>query len=941
MDTLYTLIENGVLELGNVFESCIRWLGWGLVTLLAKLVNGIESTSNKVYTINGFFNSSEVSQLIDKYEPLVWTILAISIGILGFRITFNRQQNRNELPSNILFSVLVVVLLSTFMTKMNEITKIAISSINNTNQSITDTLVKESLYDIYYLDDNNFNLAGETNNISADSIYNIDINEAIDTSEVKDSDLFKKKIIFEENGDKKLVKLEKGWFSIDEMYYRYNIDFISVIISLGAIGVAFVCIMLKVIRLLFELAFNKLFITLLAFADISDGKRLKEMVKHIISIFIVIFITAVLTNMYMLYNSWITKSLVANGLGNNGILKILFIVGGAIAVIDGPNLVERILGIDAGLKSSWGTLMAGYGVAKGALNSGKLLAGLLPRLGNGFALGMAGVGGAMSGMFDGKDKNNIPNKENDSDIKKQDKTVDSQSSQMKASKDNEADLNTINDKFKDIDELKNNSANDINMQNKNGDKPGSLGGESLQEQMKANKNNSANLNALNDKFKEIDELRNNPNKDFGKNNLEDNDSKGLDGKTVQEGMKSFKNNESNSNSPGDKFKDIEGLRNNQNNDLDKNNIAASKTKGLDGQTVQEGMKSFKNNGSNLSSLNDKFKDIENLRNNPNKDFSTSNIEGNKLKGLEGQTIQEGMKSFKNNGSNLSSLNDKFKDIENLRNNPNKDFSTSNIEGNKLKGLEGQTMQEGMKAVKNNGSNLSSLDDKFKDIESPRNNPNKYFSTSNIEGNKINGSEGQTMQEGMKAVKNNRSNLSSLDDKFKDIESPRNNPNKYFSTSNIEGNKINGSEGQTMQEGMKAVKNNTSNLNASENKFKDIGDSRNSINKNNTDSVGRGNATENINTKEIKSNTEDKTNVVSNNKGNVANESTNNKNNSENNNAGRKEVKGEMEDRTIGQYMKDKLQGSRFVDNINRAYSLGYNTTSKWDIKNKNKKGRKK
>ena len=746
MDTLYTLIENGVLELGNVFESCIRWLGWGLVTLLAKLVNGIESTSNKVYTINGFFNSSEVSQLIDKYEPLVWTILAISIGILGFRITFNRQQNRNELPSNILFSVLVVVLLSTFMTKMNEITKIAISSINNTNQSITDTLVKESLYDIYYLDDNGFNLEGKKNNISADSIYNIDINEAIDTSEVKDSDLFKKKIIFEENGDKKLVKLEKGWFSIDEMYYRYNIDFISVIISLGAIGVAFVCIMLKVIRLLFELAFNKFFITLLAFADISDGKRLKEMVKHIIYIFIVIFITAVLTNMYMLYNSWITRSLVANGLGNNGILKILFIVGGAIAVIDGPNLVERILGIDAGLKSSWGTLMAGYGVARGALNSGKLLAGLVPKLGNGFALGMAGVGGAMSGMFEGKDKNNIPNKENDSDIKKQDKTVDSQPSQMKASKDNEADLNTINDKFKDIDELK---------------------------------NNSANLNALNDKFREIDELRNNPNKDFGKNSLEDNDSKGLDGKTVQEGMKSFKNNESNLNSPGDKFKDIEGLRKNQNNDLDKNNIAASKTKGLDGQTVQEGIKAVKNNGSNLSSLNDKFKDIENLRNNPNKDFSTNNIEGNKINGSEGQTMQEGMKSFKNNASNL---------------------------------------------------------------------------------------------------------------------------------------------------------------NASENKVKDIGDSRNSINKNNTDSVGSGNTTENINTKEIKSNTEDKTNVVSNNKGN---ESTNNKNNSENNNGGRKEVKGKMEDRTIGQYMKDKVQGSRFVDNINRAYSLGYNTTSKWDIKNKNKKGRKK
>ena len=146
----------------------------------------------------------------------------------------------------------------------------------------------------------------------------------------------------------------------------------------------------------------------------------------------------------------------------------------------------------------------------------------------------------------------------------------------------------------------------------------------------------------------------------------------------------------------------------------------------------------------------------------------------------------------------------------------------------------------------------------------------------------------------------------------------------------------------MQEGMKSFKNNASNLNASENKVKDIGDSRNSINKNNTDSVGMGNAKENINTKNIKSNTEDKTNVATNNNAKVANESTNN-NNSENNNGGRKEVKGQMEDRNIGQYMKDKVQGSRFVDNINRAYSLGYNTTSKWDIKNRNKgkKGRKK
>lgn len=654
MDTLYTLIENGVLELGNIFESCIRSLGWGLITLLAKLVNGIESVATKVYTLNGFFNSTEVNQLIDRYKPIVWTILAISIGILGFKIIFNRQHNRNELPSNILFSILVVVLLSTFMTKMNDITKFAIGTLNTTNQSITDTLVKESLYDIYYLDGNDFNLEGERNNISADSIYNIDINEAVDSSEVKDSDLFKKKIVFEKNGDKKLVKLEKGWFSIDEMYYRYNIDFIPVIISLGAIGIAFVCIMLKVIRLLFELAFNKFFVTLLAFADVSDGKKLKEMVKHIIAIFIVIFITAVLTNMYMLYNSWITKSLVANGLGDNGILKILFIVGGAIAVIDGPNLVERILGIDAGLKSSWGTLMAGYGVAKGTLNSGKALASGISKLGNGLALGMAGTGGALAGMFGNKDKNNTSNNKEGLDNKntepnKEDDIKNNLESKKKASENNEADLNTLNDKFKDIEKLKNKDDNKINIDN---DKEENPDGETLQEQMKSSKDNEANLGTLNDKFKEIDQLRNNPNKEFSKKNT----------------------------------------------DID------DKSQGIDGQTVQ------------------------------------------------------------------------------------------------------------------------------------------------------------------KEIKANRSK---------------------------------------------------------------------------EDNSTEGNKEENIKSKDIKDNTkfEDKSNIPSNEQDTIKNKATNNNSSSENINSGRKEVKGNMEDRTIGQYMKERVQGSRFVDNVNRAYSLGYNTTSKWDIKNRNKENK--
>ena len=766
MDTLYKLVENGVLELGDVFESCIRWLGWGLINLIAKLVNGIEKTTSDIYTLNGFFNSPEITQLIDKYKPIVWTILGISIGLLGFKIIFNRQQNRNELPSNILFSILVVMLLSTFMTKMNDITKLAITSAKNTNQSITNSLVKESLYDIYYLDTKDFDLEGEKNNISADNVYNIDINETLNASKVSNSDLFKKKIEFNENGDKKLVKLEKGWFKVDEMYYRYNIDFIPVIISLGAIGIAFVCIILKVARLMFELAFNKFFATLLAFADVSDGRKLKEMVKHIISIFIVLFITAILTNMYILYNSWITKSLVNNGLGGSGILKIMMIIGGAVAVIDGPNLVERILGIDAGLKSAWGTVMAGYGVTKGALNAGKGFVNGMSKLGNGLALGMAGAGGAMAGIFGNKDKsdsnsadnksNNYTNKDNDLDSNKQ---GDSTSNNSEGIKKQDKAGKTLQE------EMKSNKDN----------KQGYSNGETLQEEMKASKNNEANLNGLNDKFKEIEELKNNPNKDLNKPNINNNKENDLDNRTLQEEMKSNKDNK-------------QGYSN--------------------GETLQEEMKASKNNEANLNGLNDKFKEIEELKNNPNKDLNKPNINNNKENDLDNRTLQEEMKSNKDNKQRYSN---------------------------------GQTLQEEVKSKKN-GSDSRNIKENI--------NP-KNINTNNVNKN----------------GNNNENNINNED-------IPK------------------GSKG---------------NINA----------------KNNND-VNRS-SNENRSGNESRSSDSSKDNTIS------------------NENSSRIDVNGKMENRTIGEYIKDGVQKSKFVDSVNRAYNLGYNTTSKWNIKgrNKDKKGEKK
>lgn len=531
LNVVYTLTEQGILQIGDIFKNCFRWIGWMLIKGLSILVNGIEECMNNIYTLNGFFNSPEITSLINKYKPIIWTILAISIAILGFKIIFNKQQNRGELPANILFSILVVVLLPTFMIKLNDITRVAVSSVGNTSITITDTLVKEGLYDIYHLDSIGFDLNGEKNRLGS-HLYNIDINEPLDSKELSTKEDFDKKVVYDEEGNRSLEKLDKGWFKLDEEYYRYSINFIPIIISLGAMAIAFICIILKVTRLMIDLAFNKFFATLLAFADIADGKKLKEIIKHIISIFIVIFFTAVLTNMYMLYNTWLSRSLIENGLGRDSILKLMAIVGGAIAITDGPNIVERILGIDVGLKSSWGIVMAGYGASRaitsGVLNGGKALGSLangINKASNGLAMGAAGATGAVKGLTAKENKEEGKNSSEMSkeaksleNINKASETKNNSTLQEDMKKDkNNSEILGVNpnetlqtDKSSDINGDKN-IANNSKLQNQNN-------GQTLQEEMKAKKQEPGNRGAISDKLKEVEALKNNSNKEFDKGN---------------------------------------------------------------------------------------------------------------------------------------------------------------------------------------------------------------------------------------------------------------------------------------------------------------------------------------------------------------------------------------------------------------------------------------
>ncbi|XZJ33802.1 pLS20_p028 family conjugation system transmembrane protein (plasmid) [Clostridium perfringens] len=411
--TLLELTNLGILTINGIVNYCFRWVGWKLIVILANIDSVIEEAVNKIYTLNSFFQSNEINSLIDRYKPIMWAIFAISLLVLGYKLMLNKKRDRQNIVTNILFSLIVVMALPMMMLQMSKITDMIVTDAKSGYTTSANLLVKDSLYDLYALDQNNFDFSNK-NNISDSNILNININEEFEiNNETKNEDIFKYKIEMLPNGKPDEVKLEKNWIAMDENYYRYNIDFIPVIISLLTTGVTLLCVGFKVAKLIYELAFKKLFAIIFAFADIEDdNKRLKAILKDILSSFLIIMLTAILLKLYVLFNAWLSTVVSSTDIGigftSGTLAKLIFQISVSFAVVDAPNLVERILGIDAGLKSGFNTMLGAYAATKTMLGAGKSavkIAGLGMKGMDKVMQGGATLAGATAGLVGG-DSNN-------------------------------------------------------------------------------------------------------------------------------------------------------------------------------------------------------------------------------------------------------------------------------------------------------------------------------------------------------------------------------------------------------------------------------------------------------------------------------------------------------------------------------------------------------
>lgn len=333
---------------------------------------------SKAYNVLTFDTQSRVNEIFGgalstEFLTAVVLIVVVCIGI-AFILNSNSIKG-SKIIQNIMFGLLVVFILPTFINSVNGI--IASSDMGNISTSSVNKIFSANIVDLKYCfgGDTVIDPTGEVHNGFPDDYdYSLlPMDELIKGSETPGIDeVFTKTLLNRGSVDEELGECSSGEIFgnfisfLSSYYYRYKVDMFPIFLSEIATILVMVFTFFKVVRLCYELIVNHFFAYIFAITDIASGAKLREALKSILSTYVVLIYCSVAISLFNTFQAWIFDSSIFNNFEAS-----ICIIPVAMAVIDGPNLIERLFGIDAGIKSGFHTAMGLMHAGKTALGMGK------------------------------------------------------------------------------------------------------------------------------------------------------------------------------------------------------------------------------------------------------------------------------------------------------------------------------------------------------------------------------------------------------------------------------------------------------------------------------------------------------------------------------------------------------------------------------------------
>lgn len=361
------------LELNSFIKDSIRFILWAILRLLISIADSISGVYSEIFKVFDILKTDEVKNVVTTLTPVAWSVCTLALLYFGIKLMLSPETKIAKGFKNLLYGTIVVAVSSTaILLLVDGSTNIANTINGNEEAEAVYSIVSKNVYDFYRVDQEGTGEKGTaTATITRENINYFNISETVDRKKLKNyKEVLEKKLHLREDGEIAVVDLSKVlWFKETEAYYRYRYDWLAIAVGLIVIICVYLMTTVKTAKLLFEIIYNYTLINVFALSDIENGERLKKFVKNILNILLTIVLTA-----FMIYLFGIVFPLI-NNLEISGFAKMMAEIGFALAVIDGPVIIQELTGYDAGLKSTtlgaFGLLQAGVMVGKGIGKVGK------------------------------------------------------------------------------------------------------------------------------------------------------------------------------------------------------------------------------------------------------------------------------------------------------------------------------------------------------------------------------------------------------------------------------------------------------------------------------------------------------------------------------------------------------------------------------------------
>ena len=393
------LVKNNELFTNNsIAGSVLRTIGWGLLFLLALLGSACADLYDTCFGFVDFTSYEKVTAFIDDFKPVFIALICASLVFLGILLIF-WQEKKPKFVMNLVIAVLVVSSSSFIIDSMNGFLASDVRSEimgNEKSSGMVYETIGSNIHDLLYLDAKIglSNLNGKTGGIkNSDITYdtfkeeqfkNLDINETVEPDDVREEsqDIVDKEVSVKYEELKMVYGVADvydgvAWTDLlNEYYYRYTVDWFVVYLELLSLIIVYLFMSYKVIRLLFEIVMHR-FLAYLYSANLTNSQKILKILDSLKDSYIVLIMTMVCIKLYLLACKFIS------GWQISGMSKGIILLFIAFVVIDGPNLIQKLTGIDAGLSDGMGKLMTMF--------YGSQMAGSVARAGASLARTGAGV----------------------------------------------------------------------------------------------------------------------------------------------------------------------------------------------------------------------------------------------------------------------------------------------------------------------------------------------------------------------------------------------------------------------------------------------------------------------------------------------------------------------------------------------------------------------